>query len=200
MGGANNMEALKRSERFRAFKKALALKRVLKEQSVSTYLESQIRRFSAARFPAKCSITLAKCLRSREFIRGNRVVLIDRLSHTDDSDDVREALKVRCPAFQLKSASDFMIGVGLSQDVIALDTRVLGILERHFDHNLRKQQVQANRARYVSIELALRTACRTFGCSLGRFDRILFQFGGVNTIKAIADNRNHFSYLLNARI
>jgi len=82
----------------------------------------------------------------------------------------------RNPYFKLKSASDFMIVVGLSHDVIAFDTRVVGILNDYFGLNLNVNRVQGSKTIYESLESALRDACERLGISLAHLDRMLFRF------------------------
>ena len=60
---------------------------------------------------------------------------IRQVPWTDYYRAIREALLANCPIFKLKSASDFMISSGLCYDVVALDTRVVGVLQRYFGFN-----------------------------------------------------------------
>jgi hypothetical protein len=54
---------------------------------------------------------------------------------------IRDALMVRCPVFKVKSASDLMIEMGLSHNVIARDVRLVGALQRYFGYNLSVSRV-----------------------------------------------------------
>ena len=89
----------------------------------------------------------------------------------------------RCPVFKPKSASDSMIEVGLSHDVIALDVRVVGGLQKYFSYNLPASKVQEHRDVYLSMESALREVCAEAGASLALLDRALFQLGGMSALE-----------------
>ena len=66
--------------------------------------------------------------------------------------ELREEMVIRSQIFRLKSASDFMITVGLSHDVIALDTRVVGVFQKDFDYNFAAERIQSQRDLYLSLE------------------------------------------------
>ena len=88
----------------------------------------------------------------------------------------------------LKSASDFMISVGLSHNVIALDTRVVGFLRKYFNYNVEAGYIQGNRGYYFSLEAALREFCQEKGISLALLDRVIFNFSGLNLLGFLIDN------------
>ncbi len=75
-------------------------------------------------------------LNNPNVVKNGRIVLLNGLSHENDYAYIRNELIKRTRYFKLKSASDFMISVGLSHDVIALDTRVIKILRDHFNLNV----------------------------------------------------------------
>ncbi len=122
----------------------------------------------------------------------DRFVLFKNLSHKNDANHIRHQLIQRCPVFRLKSASDFMIEAGLSRDVIALDTRIVGVLKDYFDYNLGPGQVQANIARYYSLEDALRKYCQKAGKSLAVLDRVLFRYSGMTVFQMMAKHPGFF--------
>jgi thermostable 8-oxoguanine DNA glycosylase len=96
---------------------------------------------------------------------------------------VRDVLMERCPIFRMKSASDFMINAGLSHDVIALDVRVVGVLQRYLGYNLAPGNVQSRRRVYLSVEDALRGACERSSHSLAHLDRVLFKFSAMSALE-----------------
>lgn len=189
MGGATKMEQLRENtDSFDQFRQRLSLSVVMKKSSSADYLKSTLKEFRATRFPARCADRLEQCLRSPAVIKSERFALFDGLSHKNNSEFIRTQLLDRCPVFKHKSASDFMIGTGLSQDVIALDTRIIGVLKDNFDdcEDLRANTVQSKPQLYLAIESAIRKACEANRCTVGRFDRLLFQFSGMRLISTMA--------------
>lgn len=75
-----------------------------------------------------------------------------------------------------------------SHDVIALDTRIVGIFKKYFGYNLNARQVQSNRAIYVSLEAALREFCREKQVSLAFLDRLLFNFSDLSIIELVVNH------------
>lgn len=165
------------------FEAAVSLEQVGHQSNSLSYLRDTLRDFSATRFPQKSAERLMTVLQSSTVFQDGHLILFQGLSHTHDAIQMRDELIKRCPVFRLKSASDFMIGVGLSQDVIALDTRVVGILQNYFGYNLNPAQVQSNRRVYFSLEGALREFCRGKGVSLALLDRLLFRFSDIGAIE-----------------
>jgi len=117
--------------------------------------------------------------------QGHDLVLFEGLSHEGNPIQTRGEIIKRCPIFHLKSASDFMINVGLSHDVIALDTRVVGILQKYLGYNLTPQHIQSHRGLYLSLEAALREFCREQNISLALLDRLLFRFSNLGAIELV---------------
>lgn len=111
-----------------------------------------------------------------------------QVPRTNDYRVIRGALLQSCPIFKLKSASDFMISTGLSHDVIALDTRVVGVLRRYFGFNHEASTVQGRPSLYFSVEQALRETCQEAGRTLALLDRILFRYRGVSTLEFVIEH------------
>ena len=184
MGSARPIGRLQsNTARYQDFRKAVSLSTVRNEQDPATYLEKAFQRFYATRFYEKSADKLATML---SVFQDGRTSLFDGLSHEDDVFQTRDELIQRCSIFGLKSVSDFMITVGLSHDVIALDTRVTGIFQRYFDYNLSSGQIQSNRRIYFSLEAALREVCQDRQVSLALLDRLLFNFGDLSVIELVA--------------
>ena len=88
------------------------------------------------------------------------------------------------PSSGLK-ARPTLIAVGLSHDVIALDTRVTGVLQKHFGYNVTPGRIQSNRDLYLSLEATLREFCYEQGVSLALLDRLLFKFNVLSAIELV---------------
>jgi thermostable 8-oxoguanine DNA glycosylase len=182
MGSAGRIERIEKDKlRHEDFKNAISLAAVVNKQGPSNYLAKVLLEFSATRFHQKSADRLATILNSPTVFRNNKLILFEGLSHHNCVLETRDEVIRRCPVFRLKGASDFMIGVGLSDDVIALDTRIVGILQKHFAYNLNASQVQSNRKVYFSLEEALREICRRRSVSLALLDRLLFNFANLST-------------------
>ena len=193
MGSARHIEKLKKGTQYPAFQAAISLPRVLKSPNVRRYIAYTLQGFKATRFPAKSAEKLATLLRTPSAFNQRRFVLLNDLSHEDDPVQLRDEIAKRSRIFKLKSASDFLIGTGLSHDVIALDTRVIGTLRRHLSYNLTAGQVQGSRAVYASVESALREICKSNRISLGFLDRLLFNHAGRPFVDVIAQNPRQFT-------
>jgi thermostable 8-oxoguanine DNA glycosylase len=177
------------------FKEAVSLHSLNRQEDPASYLTKTLSAFSAARFPNRSAKSLVAALNSPGVFRDGDLVLFEGLSHEDDVVQMRDTLIERCPAFYLKSASNLMIEIGLSRDVIALDSRIVGILREHFDYNATAACIQSNRKRYLSLESALREFCRAQDVSLGRLDRLLFRFSRLSAIDLVVRYPQSTRYL-----
>jgi len=185
-GSARHMERLRSDPSLRAeFEGAVSLKAMNHERNVVSYLTNTFRDFSATRFPKRGAEYLATLLQFPAVFHKDKLVLFNQLSHKASAVQTRDELIKRCPIFRLKSASDFMISVGLSHDVIALDTRVVGTLQKHLSYNLTPARIQSQRGLYLSLEVALRNFCNEQNISLALLDRILFKFSNMGAIDLI---------------
>jgi thermostable 8-oxoguanine DNA glycosylase len=90
-------------------------------------------------------------------------------------------------SFKMKSISDFMIEIGMAQSLIAFDTRIVGLLRKHFGLNVKLDKIQSNDILYKEIEGKLRDVCRELGIKLSLLDRMLFKFNSVSTIEYILE-------------
>lgn len=183
MGSARGMENLARDPAGLAkFHAATDLPALAKKRFDVDHLADVLRSFSATRFPKRAATGLKAVIDSPTSVRDGECVILAGLTYEQPAMTVRDTLIARCPAFKLKSASDFMITTGLSQDVVALDTRVVGALRKYLGFNLKVGAVQNRREVYLSVESALRDACEGHGAKLGRLDRVLFQFSGISAL------------------
>ncbi len=190
MGSSRGMEAIVRDPARRAsFGDAIRPAALRRHRSATSRLAKVLAESKATRFPTKAATTLAGLLDTATIFAGDRLTLLDALSTEGAPDLVRGELRLRCRAFNMKSASDFMINVGLSHDVIALDTRVVGALRRYFGFNLPVGVVQSKRAVYLSVEGTLRDACVELGVPLAQLDRAIFQLAGRTALDFVMDAR-----------
>lgn len=180
MGGTRMIDYLEKDKiRYAEFKKKIDLNNLMSivEGDRLNYIDNILKDFKATRFHYHQAIKIDNILKNPRVVNNGHIILLDGLSHTPpDFMKVRSELMERNPYFKLKSASDFMIVVGLSHDVIAFDTRVVGILNDYFGLNLNVNRVQGSKTIYESLESALRDACERLGISLAHLDRMLFRF------------------------
>ena len=187
-GSALGMERLAAEpERFKEFRQATSLPALARRSFRANHIAAVLRRFKATRFHNQAAKRLLKVIRTPTVVQGDRCVLMSQAPRTDDYRAIREALLACCPIFKLKSASDFMISTGLCHDVVALDARVVGVLQRYFDFNHQASAVQGRPELYFSVEQALREVCNEAGESLARLDRVLFQFSGISTLEFVIE-------------
>jgi len=152
------------------------------QQYPTEYLAQTLRRHSATRFHNAAAKRLVSLLNAPGVFLDRALVLVEGFSPGDSAIETRDELIKRAPMFGLKSASDFMIEVGLSHDVIALDTRLVGIFQEYLGYNLTQPQIQGHRRRYLSLEAALRAFCGEQGVSLALLDRLLYRFGKIGAM------------------
>lgn len=169
-------------------RKILAYSAMARHPKAEEYLRDALQSLKATRFPSKAAAKLVAALKSPAVFRGGRVRLFEGLSHRDDPHAVREELIRRCPMFRLKSASDFMISVGLSRDVVALDVRILGYLGKYCESTLKASSVRSNKRLYLSVEAALRDYCREQQLDLAVLDRLLFKYSSLTVAEFLESN------------
>ncbi len=151
------------------------------------YMAELLEQYKATRFPNKAADTLRQMVETRTIVHKAEVVLLTGLSGQMPRDELRDTLIDRCRFFKLKSASDFMISTGLSDDVIALDVRIVGVLAKYLQYGRTAAQVQSSRKDYLSLEVALRSVCEEAGISLAKLDRLLFQFSAMNALDYVLE-------------
>jgi len=183
-GSARGMDAINRNEQNRtAFVEATSLEVWAKEDCNVDYFAGVLEQHGATRFHNVAAATLLEIVSCETAIRKKRVVLLEQLhSVPSDFKSVRAHLMDRCPVFGLKSASDFMIETGISDDVIALDTRIVNLLKEHFNYNLNVNRSSVSEPIYLSLEDALRKVCAEERVPLAMLDRMLFGFSATSVI------------------
>lgn len=191
VGGTRMIDNLiDNSSKYSEFKREIELNKLLSinKSDRLDHIGNTLKNFKATRFHQKQANKLNEILDISKIVRGGRIVLLEGLSYTQPFYEIRGKLMEKNRHFELKSASDFMINVGLSHDVIALDTRVVGILNKYFYLNVDTNKVQGNEKIYTSIEQALRQACKKINISLAHLDRMLFKFSNKNAISFIVED------------
>jgi len=191
MGGARMVENLiNDSSKYSEFKNEIGLNNLssFKKSDRIGHIANILKTFKATRFHSQQAKKIDALFNNPKVIKDGRIVLLGGLSHTQPFNEIRDKLIDRNPYFKLKSASDFMIKVGLSHDVIALDTRIVGVLNNYFGLNLNVNRVQSNKIAYESIERLFRDACKKIKIPLAHLDRILFKFSGKNAIAFILED------------
>jgi len=191
MGGTRMIESLMNdSSKYSEFKNEIGLGKLLsfKKSKRIGHIANVLKTFKATRFHPQEAEKINALFSNSKVIRDRRIVLLDGLSYKQPFNKIRDELIRRNPYFKFKSASDFMIKVGLSRDVIALDTRILGVLNDHFGQKLKPNKVQGNKKVYELIEEALRKACKKIRIPLARLDRILFKYSEKRAIAFILED------------
>lgn len=176
MGGSRGWDQARKNP---AFEQAIALNQCLAAPNAAKYLESVLQKHGATRFWQKAADKIAEAVKNNDVVRAGHIVLCEGLTSATPRDKVRAELMSRSSLFKLKSASDFMISVGLSHDVIAFDARVVGLLREAFGLDVETSRVQGNRLLYRSLESTLREVCDEIGSSLALLDRLIYQFRGT---------------------
>lgn len=187
-GSARQMEKLEKNpQKLNAAKEALSLANVSNGNANSVI--KILREHGMTRFHNKASQIIYELSQNNQTIKKSRVVLLDKLNEFTTVHEQRIELMRRCSAFSLKSASDFMISVGWTDDVIALDTRVVGAFNRCLGFDLSASKVQSNSAIYHAVEDALRIVCRESGSSLAVLDRTIFQLTSKSVVDFFLENK-----------
>ncbi|WP_061132804.1 8-oxoguanine DNA glycosylase [Caballeronia fortuita] len=183
-GSARGMDAVTGSRGTKdSFIQAISLHDWQKRNLDEEYFSDILKRFKATRFHNEAARSLRKIAKCETAIRGGKVVLLAELDQCSANSALqREHILKRCPVLGWKSVSDFMIETGVSDDVIALDTRIVKLLQKHFGYNVPVGRVQSSEALYMSLENALREACAEVKVPLALLDRLLFRLSGMSVI------------------
>jgi thermostable 8-oxoguanine DNA glycosylase len=183
MGSAAPIEEVKRGGNLSAFQDALSLAELDRRKYRPSYIEGVLKGFKATRFKKKAAKRIATAATTPTLVQNGKVVLLKGLPQ-GGVDDVRDELMRRSGGvFGRKSISDLMITVGLSDDVVALDQRIVGVLNDHLGYARKFGGIQASRPQYLSVEDCLRGVCHEAGISLARLDRALFEFAGLTAME-----------------
>ncbi len=176
-GSARRIEELKKNrERYDEFLEKLSFGTLLRVKSNrQEFIAGRLQDFKATRFHNKVAKGLNDCLENEDITRDGRIIFLEGLKNSRlNEDQMRDILLKKLPFFKMKSVSDFMITIGASRNFIAFDTRVVGLLNRHFGLDIEPGKVQSNRGLYKALEKELREVCQELGIELSLLDRILF--------------------------
>jgi thermostable 8-oxoguanine DNA glycosylase len=182
MGSARPVEKLQaNTERYNQFLEKLSIGTLSKITSNrKEYIARHLKEFKATRFYNKTAERINNCVENEEIVKDGKLVFLEDLKKSGiDEDTMRDTLLKRLPFFKMKSISDFMITIGASRNFLAFDTRVVGLLNKHFGLNTRLDKIQSNKILYKTLEGKLRDVCREFGIELSLLDRILFRFNST---------------------
>ncbi len=191
IGGASLLDDLKRDEvRFHEFREKLSLSTLLtKTELRKEYIAGILKEYKATRFYNKQAEKIDNLVNHHSVVYRGHFVLLDDLDHNEmDYREIRNRLISRNSYFKLKSASEYMIDVGLSIDVISLNVRTAEILREHFGLKVDRHKLQDTKYIYESVEAGLRQGCNQIGIPLGYLDRMLFYYGEKDSISFILED------------
>lgn len=142
------------------------------------YIAKCLEEYRATRFYNKRAVGIDECLGNEAIVKDGRDVFLEDLKKGEVSieDRVRDILLEKLFFFRMKSISDFMITIGIARDLIAFDTRVVGLFNRHFGLNAKVDDTQYDKSLCRAIEQRLRDASTEIGVKLSLLDRVLFRF------------------------
>ena len=179
-GGARPIANLiKDTERYNEFVEEISLDRLTGAQSArgrrQDFIASHLKAFKATRFHNRAARRINNCVENQNIVKDGKVTLLDNLNDDITEEEMRNVLLERIPYFKMKSVSDFMIEIGAAKNLMAFDTRVVGLLNMQFGLNVCIYDIQSNMDLYKTLEKELRKVCENLGIELSYLDRILFQ-------------------------
>ena len=191
VGGSDLLYELKRDESsLLAFSERISLSTLLSKKELrKEYIAGILKEYKATRFYNKQAGKIDALLGNPNVILNGHFVLLNDIDHNEMSyKQIRSLLISRNSYFKLKSASEYMIDVGLSVDVIGLNTRIADILREHFDLDVDRHKIQDTKYIYESIEEGLRSGCDQVGIPLAYFDRMLSHYSEKDAVSFILED------------
>ena len=183
-GGVRLIERLQRDKKkLRVYRNLISLRSLAAISSPAPQVRRAMK--MATRFWPAAAKTLVKCLRNPRVVKGSRFVLLDDLPRGGSDQEWRELLLKRCRKVGMKGASDFLIGVGAARDLAAIDTRIIGCLEKYFGASPLIKHTRSSKSGYLALESALRQVAQANHIPLARLDRIIFQASGMSAFEFI---------------
>jgi thermostable 8-oxoguanine DNA glycosylase len=184
-GGVRLIERLEKDKKRRKQYRALiSLRSLVTARTRSSRLHRAMR--MATRFWPDASKRFSNCLRNPSVVKGPKFVLLENLPAGGDDLELRELIMKRCPELGRKGASDFLIGVGAARNLVAIDTRIIGCLEKYFSAGPEIKSTRSSKAGYLALESALRKVAQANHIPLARLDRIIFQASGMSAFEFLA--------------
>lgn len=182
MGSAERLDRMSEEER-RAVWDAASLEQWQARGFSLQYMTRQLQ--AATRFPNKAAQRLRELAKTPTVVEdGAKVIVLRGLRKGSDSEFMRQQLLERFKGLLgLKSVSNFMLATGLSQDVLALDQRLVGFFRNYLGYERKLPQVQRSLPIYRSVEDALRPLCASQEITLGQFDHMIFNCASISSAR-----------------
>ena len=191
VGGREPLYELRKDElRFDEFGERVSLSKLLtKKELRKEYIAGILKEYKATRFYNKQAEKIEALLQNPSVVYQGHFILLNDIDHNKMSyKEIRNLLISRNSYFKLKSASEYMIDVGLSIDVIGLNTRMADILRDHFNLDVERHKLQETKYIYESVEEGLRSGCNQVGIPLAYFDRMLNHYSEKDAISFILED------------
>jgi thermostable 8-oxoguanine DNA glycosylase len=180
-------ELKKRDYDYRDFIKEVRLDNLVKKEDRLAFLRYLFERYRPHRYVNKIPVMIDRFLNNQNVLEKGKFVLFDGLQNYDSEDDTRDFLVRNCFGLGMKSVSDFMIEIGMAKTLMAFDTRIIGLLRKHFGLKIETNSIPDTL--YKKLEEELRGVCRNLDLELSLLDRMLYRFAGVSAIDYILETK-----------
>jgi thermostable 8-oxoguanine DNA glycosylase len=191
VGGADMLYELEKDEiRLQEFRERLSLSVLLtKKELRREYIAGILKEYKATRFYNKQAEKIHALLSHPSVIYNGHFVLLDDIDHNKlGYKEIRNLLIKRNSYFKLKSASEYMIEVGMSIDVIGLNTGITDVLRENFGLEVDRHKLQDTKYMYESVEDGLRRGCEQIGIPLAYLDRMIYHYSQKDAISFILED------------
>lgn len=187
------------------FLKKMSLSELVKKDDAGKYIHDVFQEFKLmhlcpTRFWKRTAARIARFVKDPNVVMNGKLILFDELDGLNEDEKRSKLFRRTKGFFKLKSISDLMIELGMAENLIAFDTRIVGFLidclELHLDPDIsdateKKKRdelvakVQSDETLYKSIEKELRRICEEIGVPLSSLDRILFRSIGKSEMEGV---------------
>ena len=160
-------------QRYSEFLSQLSLSRFLKmnHQTREKVLADLFQSYKATRFYNTQARAIATFLDKWDEFLGV-------INSKNDSSEIRKELVNLIPGFNMKSASDYLITIGMASDFIAFDTRIQKIMENKMGLTKREAgYIRRYPKVYESLEKEIISIIKQTGISLSQLDRVMYKMG-----------------------
>lgn len=188
--GIGQWNQLKRRKKdYKEFMEKMRLANLTNKENRVEYLRQLFLEYRPHRWTKKMPTIIDRFLSNEKTVKKGDLVIFDALKNKDDENDMRDILVKNCYGFGMKSISDLMIEIGMTRNLIAFDTRIVGLLTEFFGLSiwtLKSGKLESdkriigkigdNKALYEAMEEKLREVCREIedDLSLSLLDRVFF--------------------------
>ena len=185
-GGARPLERADQDQRQK--------KNLVRETSLRALLNPEGRRElrkrleGKTRFPQKAARAILRGFHNKSVVRRNRFVLLNGLKAHGEI-GLRKQIYCRYPELGWKGTSDFLISSGIARDLVAIDTRILSCLQKHFGAPEEIHRARSDYNLYLGVESALRKVAERNKISLAELDRMIFQASGTSMLDCYVKKR-----------